>query len=100
MRVTIIRKIFATGEIFSQFGEDGLIQYLIKNLNINNKKFIEFGVENYSEAIKNLLFIIENNKDWNKSKAKKELLDLFSLLGDSDPLTLEGRSKLSNLIFK
>jgi putative thioredoxin len=56
--------------------------------------------KNYSEAIRNLLFIIEKNKDWNKSKAKKELLDLFSLLGDSDPLTLEGRTKLSNLIFK
>ena len=55
---------------------------------------------NYSEAISNLLFIVEKNKDWNGSKAKKELLDIFSLLGESNPLTLEGRTKLSNLIFK
>ena len=33
-------------------------------------------------------------------KAKTELLNIFSLLGDSDPLTMEGRSRLSNLIFK
>ena len=46
-------------KIFSQFGEDGLIQYLIKNLNINNKKFIEFGVENYSEA--NTRFLLQND---------------------------------------
>ena len=54
----------------------------------------------YSEAINNLLFIIEKNKGWENNKAKTELLNIFSLLGDSDPLTMEGRSRLSNLIFK
>ncbi|MAH88790.1 MAG: thioredoxin [Pelagibacterales bacterium] len=56
--------------------------------------------KDYSKAIENLLFIIGKNKEWNQNKAKKELLDIFSLLGDSNPLTLEGRAKLSNLIFK
>ncbi len=46
-------------KVFSQFGEDGLIQYLIKNLNISNKRFIEFGVENYEEA--NTRFLLEND---------------------------------------
>ena len=46
-------------KIFSQFGEDGIIQYLINNLDIKNKKFIEFGVENYEEA--NTRFLLENN---------------------------------------
>ncbi len=54
----------------------------------------------YLEAINNLLFIIEKNKEWNNNKAKAELLNIFSLLGDSNPLTMDGRSKLSNLIFK
>ena len=56
--------------------------------------------KDYLDAINNLLFIIEKNKEWNKNKAKKELLNIFSLLGDSNPLTMEGRSRLSNLIFK
>jgi putative thioredoxin len=56
--------------------------------------------KDYIEAINNLLFIIEKNKEWNNNKAKTELLNMFSLLGDSDPLTMEGRSRLSNLIFK
>ena len=56
--------------------------------------------KDYKQAIDNLLFIIGKNKEWNKNKAKKELLDIFSLLGDTNPLTLEGRTKLSNLIFK
>ena len=56
--------------------------------------------KDYSEAIDNLLFIIEMNKEWKNNKAKTELLKIFSLLGDSDPLTLNGRARLSNLIFK
>jgi hypothetical protein len=46
-------------KVFSQFGEDGLIQFLIKNLDISCKKFIEFGVEDYEEA--NTRFLLENN---------------------------------------
>ena len=56
--------------------------------------------KDFSESINNLLFIIEKNKDWNNNKAKAELLNIFTLLGDSDPLTMNGRSRLSNLIFK
>ena len=46
-------------KIFSQFGDDGLIQYLIKNITIQNETFIEFGVENYSES--NTRFLLMNN---------------------------------------
>jgi hypothetical protein len=46
-------------KIFSQFGDDGLIQYLIKNIKIENEIFIEFGVEDYSES--NTRFLMMNN---------------------------------------
>ncbi|MCC6545481.1 MAG: hypothetical protein IT392_13465 [Nitrospirae bacterium] len=46
-------------KVFSQWGEDGLIQYLIKKVNINNKIFVEFGVENYTES--NTRFLLVNN---------------------------------------
>ena len=45
--------------IFSQFNEDGIIQFLISNLDIKNHSFIEIGVENYEEA--NTRFLLENN---------------------------------------
>ena len=32
-------------QIFSQRGEDGIIQYIISKIDIPNKIFIEFGVE-------------------------------------------------------
>jgi hypothetical protein len=47
-------------QIFSQGGEDGILQYLIGKLNIQDKTFIEFGVENYTEANTRFLFLKDN----------------------------------------
>ncbi len=46
-------------KVFSQMGDDGIIQYLINNIAIPNETFIEFGVENYSES--NTRFLLMNN---------------------------------------
>lgn len=46
-------------KIFSQFGDDGIIQYLVSNLKIENHTFIEFGVEDYHES--NTRFLLMNN---------------------------------------
>ena len=46
-------------KVFSQWGEDGIIQYLIHNIPIENKLFVEFGVEDYQEA--NTRFLLINN---------------------------------------
>lgn len=46
--------------IFSQWGDDGIIQYLTKNLRIDNKIFIEFGVENYLESNTRFLMMNDN----------------------------------------
>jgi hypothetical protein len=35
---------------FSQNGEDGVIQFLLSRLEVDNKRFVEFGVGDYSEA--------------------------------------------------
>ena len=44
---------------FSQWGEDGIISYLVENLEIVSNSFIEFGVENYLES--NTRFLLINN---------------------------------------
>lgn len=46
-------------QVFSQWGDDGIIQYLINKIDIPNKTFIEFGVENYIES--NTRFLLINN---------------------------------------
>lgn len=46
-------------KIFSQAGEDGIIQFLVNHVEIKNKIFIEFGVEDYVES--NTRFLMMNN---------------------------------------
>lgn len=46
-------------KVFSQSNEDGLIQYLIRKVEIPNKTFIEFGVSDYEEC--NTRFLLLNN---------------------------------------
>jgi hypothetical protein len=48
-------------QVFSQFGDDGIIQYLIHNVKVENQVFIEFGVGNYVESNTRLLLI---NNNW------------------------------------
>ena len=48
-------------KVFSQGNEDGIIQYLVKHVEIKNKTFVEFGVEDYSEC--NTKFLLLHN-DW------------------------------------
>jgi len=46
-------------KVFSQWGEDGIIQYLIHHVPIENDSFVEFGVESYVES--NSRFLLVNN---------------------------------------
>ncbi|MBF02749.1 MAG: hypothetical protein CMP76_05585 [Flavobacterium sp.] len=46
-------------QVFSQRGEDGIIQYIINKIEIPNPVFIEFGVETYVES--NTRFLLMNN---------------------------------------
>lgn len=46
-------------KVFSQSGDDGIIQYLIHKVEISSKTFIEFGVENYVES--NTRFLLKND---------------------------------------
>lgn len=46
-------------QVFSQRGEDGIIQYIINKIDIPNKIFVEFGVETYVES--NTRFLMMNN---------------------------------------
>jgi len=48
--------------VFSQFGDDGIIQYLINRIHLPSaeQRFIEFGVENYREANTRFLLLNDN----------------------------------------
>jgi hypothetical protein len=48
--------------VFSQWGDDGIIQWLLRHIRFPNQTFIEFGVEDYRES--NTRFLMMNN-NWN-----------------------------------
>lgn len=52
----IVRQEF---QVYSQWGEDGIIQFLLRYIEIINHVFVEFGVENYLES--NTRFLLVNN---------------------------------------
>lgn len=49
-------------KVFSQFGEDGIIQYLVEKTAIkpHEQSFVEFGVEDYMESSTRLLLMKDN----------------------------------------
>ena len=49
-------------KVFSQNGEDGIIDYLLFSLNIVTPKFIEIGIGNYEESNTRYLFETTNSK--------------------------------------
>lgn len=46
--------------VFSQWGEDGIIQFLLRHVPVDNKVFVEFGVQDYVES--NTRFLAVNNR--------------------------------------
>lgn len=46
--------------VYSQFGDDGIIQWLVTRLPLLPKRFVEFGVEDYSESNTRFLMVSRN----------------------------------------
>jgi hypothetical protein len=47
--------------VFSQWGEDGIVEWLVSHVSVPNERFVEFGVERFIEA--NCRFLLEN-RNW------------------------------------
>jgi putative thioredoxin len=51
------------------------------------------------EALDHLLTSIKLDRKWNEEAARKQLLKFFEALGFADPLSVEGRKRLSSILF-
>ena len=67
-------------QVFSQWGDDGIIQYLINYLDIETKVFIEFGVQDYKES--NTRFLLINN-NWSGLVMDGDEANINSIKRDS-----------------
>ncbi len=51
------------------------------------------------DALDHLLEIVRRDRNWNDQAARKQLVKLFDAWGAKDALTMEGRRRLSSLLF-
>ena len=52
-----------------------------------------------AEAVDQLLSIVKKNRTWNDDGARKQLVQFFEAWGFSDPAAVEGRKRLSSILF-
>jgi hypothetical protein len=91
-------------KVFSQFGDDGIIQYLINRLQIEKGReiFIEFGVEDYTEANTRFLLVnnnwkglvIDGNPDYIESIRKDEIYWKYDLTAVHSFITRDNIEKI------
>jgi len=63
-------------KVFSQWGDDGIIQWLANNLEFPNETFIEFGVESYRESNTRFLMMNDNWSGFVMDGSKENVTDI------------------------
>lgn len=52
-----------------------------------------------AEALDHLLEVVRRDRNWNDQAARKQLVQFFDAWGPNDPMTLDGRRRLSSVLF-
>ena len=52
-----------------------------------------------AEAAEHLIAIVKRDRKWNEDGARKQLVQFFEAWGPTDPATVEGRKRLSSVLF-
>lgn len=52
-----------------------------------------------SEAVDHLLEIVRRDRNWSEEAARKQLVTLFEAFGPADDVTVDGRRRLSSILF-
>jgi putative thioredoxin len=58
-----------------------------------------YGAGAREQAMDDLLEMVRKDRKWNEEAARKQLVKFFEALGPADPLTVQGRRKLSSILF-
>ncbi len=58
-----------------------------------------YGLSEPASAIEELIEILKLNNTWNNDSARQQLFKIFEALGNSDQITIDGRKKMSAVLF-
>ena len=97
----------ATLSLNEEVGEVGDIAELRSQVDANptdhearfNLALAVTGAGDNEAAMGELLEIVTRSREWNDQAARKQLVKLFEVLGDTHELTVAGRRKLSSILF-
>jgi hypothetical protein len=90
-------------KVYSQWGEDGIIDHLVANATITSRTFVEFGVENYAEANTRFLLkhrhwrglVIDGSNDHMEAVRRGELFWRYDLRAEASFIT---RDNINDII--
>lgn len=93
-----------TARQLADVGDIGPLKEAVKGDAVNNQARFDLALAHWAiderdEAADHLLYIIENDKEWQEEAARMQLLKFFEMAGPMDPFTVKARRKLSSLLF-
>ena len=85
-------------------GEIDILRDLVQNEPDNLEAKYDYALALYGSqkteaAIEELIEILKHNSAWNNDAARQQLFKIFEALGNSDQITIDGRKKMSAVLF-
>lgn len=102
--VASVRAAIELARSASKAGDIGKLQAKVQNSPGDHQARLDLAMAlaaagKKSEALDQLLESFRRDRKWNEEAARKQMVQLFEAWGPKDPATLEGRRRLSSLMF-
>jgi putative thioredoxin len=102
--VTSVRAALELAKVAGKAGDIGKLKAKVEAEPANHQARLDYAVAlaaagKKTEAAEQLLESFRRDRKWNEEAARKQLVKLFDAWGPKDAATLEGRRKLSSLMF-
>jgi len=102
--VASVRAALELAKLAGKAGDIGKLKAKVEAEPANHQARIDYAVAlaaggKKTEAAEQLLESFRRDRKWNEEAARKQLVKLFDAWGPKDPVTLEGRRRLSSIMF-
>jgi putative thioredoxin len=102
--VASVRAALDLAKLAGKAGDTSKLEAQVKAEPANHQVRIDYAMAlaaggKKAEALDQLLDAIRRDRKWNEEAARKQLVQLFDAWGPKDPATLDGRRRLSSILF-
>ncbi len=99
-----VRAALDLARLAAKAGDVGKLEAKVNAAPADHQARIDFALalaagDRKAEALDQLLEAVRRDRKWNEEAARKQLVQLFEAWGPKDPATLEGRRRLSSILF-